>query len=309
MKNRYLLLIIFILSIVAVNSSRGNKTSAFILDEPKLEEKQETNLQISVKDVKTNDINKMDLEDYVIGVVAAEMPASFAEEALKAQAIASRTYAVYKMNHSNREYAVLTDISDQAYITKEEMLAKWPNNFTKYYEKIKKAVDDTKNMVMMYDNEVIIAYYFAMSNGYTEDAALVFGNKTDYLESVDSNWDKDVKNFEVTKEISKEDFCQKLGINCKDIKITKIEKSPTGRVNSLIVNDKEFKGTTFRQLLGLRSTDFTISIAQEAIKITTKGYGHGVGMSQYGAQEMAKLGYNYEEILKYYYHDIELSKV
>lgn len=309
MKNKYLLIIVFVLSLGALFSnnrsrSSNNDTSTF-LKEPLGED---NTLTINIKNPESTEIKNIDLEEYVLGVVAAEMPASFNEEALKAQAIASRTYAVYKMQHTNKEYDVLTDISNQAYITKEEMQDKWQDSFSKYYAKIKDAVEKTKDMVMFYNDEVIISYYFAMSNGYTEDAALVFGTREDYLESVDSTWDENIKNFMVTKEFSKEEFCQKLDLTCSNIEIKSVDKSPTGRVNSIVINNKTFKGTEVRTLLNLRSTDFTINLS-DVVSITTKGYGHGVGMSQYGAQEMAKLGYNYEEILKYYYQDINLGKV
>ena len=236
------------------------------------------------------------------------MPASFDEEALKAQAIAARSYAINKINTSTTSYDVLTDITNQVYITIEQMQEKWGNDFNYYYEKIKNAVDATKGLVMTYDGEVISAYYFSMSNGYTEDVAAVFGGEKDYLVSVEYSWDKNVKNFTVLTTISKKEFCTKLNIECNNIVINKIKRSDTNHVETILINNKEFKGTEIRSLLGLRSTDFTIEIDND-IKITTNGYGHGVGMSQYGANEMAKLGYTYDEILKYYYKNIEIEKI
>ena len=238
------------------------------------------------------------------------MPASFNEEALKAQAIASRTYAVYKMQNSNGEYDVVTDVSNQGYITIEEMKNKWGNDFEKYYSKILNIVNSTKGKVMLYNNEIIEAYYFAMSNGYTEDVSLVFSEDRDYLQSVKSIYeDESIKNFEVTKEFSKEDICSKLELDCNELKFTDIKRSDTGRVNTLYVNDTLFKGTEFRKKLNLRSTDFDITIKDNIVYITTRGYGHGIGMSQYGANGMAKSGYNYQEILKYYYKNIEISTI
>ena len=119
---------------------------------------------------------------------------------------------------------------------------------------------------------------------------------------------KNVKNFLVTTTFSKEEFCEKLDIDCSNITIENIVRSSTNRVNFITINDEEFKGTEIRSLLNLRSTDFDINITDE-VTITTKGYGHGVGMSQYGANEMAKEGYTYEEILKYYYKDIDIVKI
>jgi stage II sporulation protein D len=189
------------------------------------------------------------------------------------------------------------------------MQDKWGNSYEKYYEKIKKAVESTEGLVMKYNDEVISAYYFAMSNGQTENVEAVFSDAKDYLKSVDSSWDKSVKNFEVTTTFTKTEFCQKLDITCDNIKIENISRSSTNHVDNLLVNNKSFTGVEFRHLLNLRSTDFTIDISDKTITITTKGYGHGVGMSQYGANEMAKLGKTYDEILKYYYQNIEITKI
>ena len=299
MKNKYLLIVVFVLSVTAILSSRSSTSF--------LDEKEDGTL-VNLYNPKTKEINSLDLEEYVLGVVAAEMPASFNEEALKAQAIAARTYAVYKLEHTNKEYDLIADVSNQAYINKDEMREKWQDEFAYYYKKIQNAVESTKSVIMFYKDEPIIAYYFAMSNGSTEDSSLVFGEKNDYLTSVDSLWDKDVRNYEVINTISKTEFCQKLNILCDNIIIDNINKSGTGRVNTIMINNKIFKGTEVRSLLGLRSTDFEINV-KDNIEITTKGYGHGVGMSQYGANEMAKLGYKYDEILKYYYQNVELKPI
>ena len=268
------------------------------------------NKTINIKDNKTNEISNLELEEYVIGVVAAEMPASFNIEALKAQAVAARTYAMYKIENNNKNYDVVTDVSDQSYITHEEMKIKWQKDYEKYFEKIKQAVLDTKNLVLKYNNKVIKSYYFSMSNGYTEDVSLVFGEKRNYLKSVESIYENNtLKNFEVEKEFTKEEICEKLEISCDRLEFKNIKRSKTLRVITLEVNEKEISGTTFRKKLGLRSTDFNINISDNLIKITTKGYGHGVGMSQYGANGMAKAGYNYEEILKYFYQNTEISSI
>lgn len=300
MKNIYLLIAVIILSIIGFISSFKKETTYF--------NKENKELEVTIKNQEEGTIETLDLEEYIIGVVAGEMPASFEDEALKAQAIAARSYALNKINSTNKEYDLLTDITNQVYITKEEMQEKWQEEYEKYYNKIKKAVEDTKNLVMMYDGEVISAYYFAMSNGKTEDVSLVFGENIDYLVSVDSSWDENVKNFMVTNEIEKEEFCEKLDISCEEIKIEEIKRTDSNRVDTIKINGKEYKGTKIRALLNLRSTDFDIEI-KESINITTRGYGHGVGMSQYGANEMAKNGATYEEILKYYYKDINLTKI
>lgn len=299
MKNKYLIIVIIILSIIAIISSPNKKETAYFNADK---------IDVTIKDNQTKEEQNLDLEEYVIGVVAGEMPASFAEEALKAQAIAARSYALSKIETSTESYDLVTDITNQVYITTEAMQEKWGEDYDFYYDKIKNAVAATKNLVMEYEGDVISAYYFAMSNGATEDVSLVFGEARDYLKSVDSSWDESVKNFSVTTTFTKEEFCSKLSIDCSNITIGAIDRSSTNRVNTIVINDKEFKGTTLRTLLGLRSTDFTIDIADD-IKITTKGYGHGVGMSQYGANEMAKNGASYEEILNHYYKDIDIVEI
>lgn len=299
MKNKYLIIIIIFLSIIAILSSRNNTTFF----------NNEKNNEVSLYDPVTEKINKIDLEEYVIGVVAAEMPASFHDEALKAQAIAARTYAVYKIKTSNKEYDLIADISNQAYINKKQMQEKWKEDYAYYYEKIMNAVKNTENKIMTYEDEVIISYYFAMSNGNTENVTSVFGEQKDYLVSVESLWDKNVNNFEVNNTITRSDFCNSLEINCDNIIINNIVKTDSNRIDTITINNKSYKGTEIRSLLNLRSTDFDININESEIEIITRGYGHGVGMSQYGANEMAKLGYKYDEILKYYYKNIEISNL
>ncbi len=300
MQNRILILLVVILIPIAVISFSKNETNFNLL---------EKDITVRIKNVDNNEVINIDLEDYIIGVVAAEMPASFGIEALKAQAVAARSYAYFKILNNDKEYDLVSDISDQSYITLEEMHNKWGNEYNKYYEKISKAVKSTKNEILTYNDEVIEAFYFAMSNGYTEDSSLVFGEEP-YLESVASKWDNDnLNNFQVETKFNKKEFCNILQIKCDTIDIKDIKRSATNRVNSIIINKKEFSGVEFRHLLGLRSTDFAITISNNAIYITTYGYGHGVGMSQYGANGMALEGYSYDAILKHYYTDVTLSKI
>ena len=301
MQNKILLIITVVLSGILVIVSSSYHTTFFTTSASK---------KITILDTKTNNKESKELEDYVIGVVAAEMPASFNIEALKAQAVASRTYAVYKIKSSNQDYDVVTDVSNQSYITVSEMQQKWQTDFYKYYEKVKEAVNATKGQIMMYDDEIVEAYYFAMSNGYTEDVSLVFSEEKDYLKSVESSYDNNsLKNFTYTVEFTKQEICTKLNVDCNTLSFKNIERSNTNRVNNITVNNTTFKGTKFRSLLGLRSTDFDIQNNGDKIIITTRGYGHGVGMSQYGANGMANDGYKYDEILKYYYKNIKISSI
>ncbi len=270
----------------------------------KIEEKDTQKVDIVYKD----EIINIDLENYVIGVVACEMPASFNSEALKAMAVAARTYALYKIE-TNENYKLSTTTKDQCYQDLEIMKNKWGDNFDKYYNKIKDAVMSTKNEKMTYDDKTIISFYFSISNGYTENSENVFSQKLDYLKSVDSTWDKnyDYKEKEVVFDLN--EFLDKLGIISNKIDNIDIERSNTGRANYITINNNKYKGTKFRSLLGLRSTDVDIKYDDEKVYISTRGYGHGVGMSQYGANAMANEGYNYEEILKHYYSGIEIMYI
>lgn len=250
--------------------------------------------------------NEMSLRDYLIGVLACEMPVLFEEEALKAGSVTARTFYYNKVN-TNQSYIATNN--DQCYFSIEDMKIRWLDNFENYYIILSKIVDSTNGIVIYFDNNLINAYYFSTSNGMTEDVSYVFGQSVPYLVSVDSSWDKNVNRYEVTNTYSTVEFLNKLGLdNNEKLSIEILSKTTSGRVDKLKVNNNIFTGVEFRKLLGLRSTDFTYLITDNTIFITTKGYGHGVGMSQYGANEMAKLGYSYEEILKHYYTGVEIKK-
>lgn len=288
MKNKILVVIIMFLlpiSIVCFNKEVKNK---------------EITVYLNYKDKQL----ELSLDDYLIGVLGAEMPASFNMEALKAQAIASRTYALYNLTNNT----IYTNISEQAYFDNEELKARWQDNYQIYYNKIKQAVNDTKDLVITYNNNLIKSYYYAISNGLTEDAKAVFNEEKPYIKVIDSSFDKDVNNYEKTIIIDKKEFCKILDIECNEINITSVNKDQSNRVETIIINNKDYTGIDIRSLLNLRSTDFEIKENNNKIEITTKGYGHGVGMSQYGANYLANNNYSYEDILKYYYQDIEIKK-
>lgn len=255
-----------------------------------------------------NDVNNLDLEDYVIGVVACEMPASFNSEALKAMAVAARTYALYKIN-KNPSYVIKSTTSDQCYIDKNKMKKNWGRNYEKNYNKIKESVNATNNQYMTYKDEIIISFYFSISNGYTENCENVFSQKLDYLVSVDSSWDKEYNYNEKETKIGISTFLKKLNIKDSKINNIKIDRDSTGRISNITINSKKFTGVNFRKLLSLRSTDIDISYDDKNVIIKTKGYGHGVGMSQYGANIMASEGKNYEQIIKHYYSGVNIQKI
>ncbi len=280
-------IIVFFIALVSLIVSYYDKEFV-IIEEPIIESK-ETDI----------------LKDYLIGVVACEMPASFNYEALKAMSVAARTYTMYKLNKDS-DYDIYNN-NDQCYITVDDMKDKWDNQFNKYYNIIENAVNDTNNIYMTYKDEIIIPFYFSISNGYTENVENVFSQKLDYLVTVDSSFDSKYDYKSDLIKMSLKDFLDKLDIKNTSIIDIEVKRNKSNRVDYVYINDKKFKGTKFRTLLGLRSTDFNITIDNDIVKIETKGYGHGVGMSQYGANVLANKGYTYDEILKYYYTGINIE--
>lgn len=303
MKNKILfVIVVLMIPFVVVSFFKDEKSEETNFLLPKKED-------ITVKILRNDVVETLDLEEYIIGVVAGEIPASFEEEALKAQAVASRTYALYKKNNESGEYDLTDNINSQVYIDKEGMKQKWQNEYQKYYDKIQKAVNDTKGLVMYKNEEVIEAFYFAMSNGNTQSAENIFNASYDYLVPVEYKYDNSaLNNYEVVVDFEQSEIINKLGLTCLNIIIGEIKRNESNYIENINICDKVFKGTEVRKSLGFRSTDFDIEIT-DAVYITTRGYGHGVGMSQYGANGYAKNGYNYEEILKHYYNDIEIKSV
>lgn len=249
------------------------------------------------------DVITIPLDEYLIGVVGAEMPASFPIEALKAQAVVARTYALKKIKNN----AKLTDsVSTQCYKDNNQLKEMWKNSYNTYYQKIKSAVEATKNQAIYYQNDYIDAVYHSTSNGKTEDAMYVWGNSSPYLKSVDSSWDKNSTSYlkEIEKDLS--NVLNILGVDVSNTSFEILSRDSSGRVEKVRFGNREFTGVEFRNLLGLRSADFDIKQIDNTLIITTRGYGHGVGLSQYGASGMAKEGYNYIEILKHYYTGVTI---
>lgn len=244
-----------------------------------------------------------ELEEYVVGVVAAEMPAAFPEEALKAQAVAARTYQVRQMQAAGRDN-VLYDVG-QAYITPEEQRGKWGENYPFYASKIRKAVRETAGEIMVYEGEPILAAFHAQSAGRTEDALHVWNSPVPYLKSVDSREDKKAPQNETTAAFSEKELEKKLGSG----DLTILSRTDAGYVLQVQAGGTVFSGREVREKLHLRSTNFEIEEKDGEILFTVHGYGHGVGMSQYGASFLAEEGKNYREILRYYYQGIDFQKM
>lgn len=252
----------------------------------------------------------MPLEEYIVGVVLKEMPANFEMEALKAQAVVARTYTLKRLasggKHENA--AVCTNASCcQGFCSSDDYLNK--NGNKELLNKVKNAVSDTEGQVLLYNGQLIEATYFSCSGGKTEDAKAVWGSEIPYLQSTQSPGEEKATHYVDTVKFTLEEFK-----NCLDIEpsgnprnwIGETRYTQGGGVDTMYICGKEFKGTTLRQKLGLRSTAFLIAIVGSTVSITTKGYGHRVGMSQYGADAMAVQGSTYTEILAHYYQNTEL---
>lgn len=270
-----------------------------------------TDDNIRIKQTSGN-IIEVPFEEYIVGVISGEMPVSFELEALKAQAVAARSYALVQVNRNkSNDYDVVDTVMNQVYLDENTLKQKWGNNYDNNINKVRKAVIETKGEYLEYDGKVIEAMFFSTSAGKTENVEEVFSEKLPYLRSVDSSFDKEVSPvFETVTEYVIDDFCAKLGISkTNNIKVENIDTTSTGRIKNIKINDKLFTGSEVAKKLNLRSNFFNINQNGDNIKIVTNGYGHGVGMSQYGALALSKKGYKYDQILKYYYTGVEIKKI
>lgn len=261
--------------------------------------------------------------EYTCGSTAAEMPLSFEKEAIKAQAVACFTNAVRLKGSNNGNSTLLgADISDdtgthQGYLSEKERRERWGDSFDEYEKKLEAAVNEVLNEVITYKGELCTAAFCAISPGTTESAQNVWGGKVPYLVSVKSSGDTLSPDYSTTSRYSRDEACEalkKLSVTPKEGedlgKLIKIEKtSRAGTVLSATVGDKELSGEEIRTAFNLKSAAFTVKASENAITFTTVGYGHGVGLSQYGANYMAKNGSDYEDILKHYYKGVQISKL
>lgn len=279
-------------------------------DEIKL--KYMSNTIIRVKRVDTGNIDKIFFEEYIVGVLAGEMPIYFEKEALKAQAVAARSYALKRIEYNkDNDYDVVDSIMNQVYLDNDYLKSAWGENYIDNINKLREAVNETSMEYLEYNGEVIDALFFSTSNGYTETASLVFDVDLPYLKSVKSAWDEDTSSaFRSTSSMNINDFYEKIGLPYSDnFSFKVLKRSSTNRIISLSINNREFTGKSLYNKLGLKSTDFSLKKEGNNIIISTVGYGHGVGMSQYGALGMAKEGYGYQDILKYYYSGTNIKKM
>lgn len=269
-----------------------------------------SNSVVRVYRQKSDRVDKVPIEQYVIGVVSGEMPVNFEMEALKAQAVASRSYVMFQMERNkNKDYDVVDSVKNQVYLDTDEQKERWHDDYIENANKIKQAVLSTAGEYLIYDGKIVEAMFFSTSTGMTENSEEVFSNNVPYLRSVVSSWDEISPAFKDSKTFSKKAFYEELGLDYQEkLNVQIMEVTSTGRVLKLLINNNLFTGKEVYSKLHLKSTFFEILEYDDSIVVNTRGYGHGVGMSQYGSQGMAKEGYKYDEILKYYYSGVDIKK-
>ncbi len=258
------------------------------------------------KDKNTGEITVMSARDYILGVVSAEMPASYHTEALKAQTVAAYTFALYRKNENkDKDYDITGDSNlDQAYINAQKRQEKWGDKTAEYTEKILAAVDSVLGQTVVYDGKLALTLYTAISGGKTEDAQNIWGKKIPYLVPVESVGDLLSPNYISTKTFTTAQIKEKLP-EIAQTEAAKWFSSPdytdSGTVMSMKFGDKTLTGKEIRTALGLKSANFDVSAKGDEFTFTVRGYGHLTGMSQYGANYMAQQGSDYKEILCWYY--------
>jgi len=276
---------------------------------------------ISLLHKKMGEVEQVNLDEYLCNVVSAEMPANYEIEALKAQAIVARTYTIYKILNKKHDTADICDDSTccQAWISKDDRLARWEESQRESnWQKIVSAVNDTKGKIITYDDKPIDAFFHSNSGGVTEVPVNVWGGTGyPYLQSVETAGEDTYTQYSSEVVFTQEQLINKLKekysdisidfSNSDDIKI--MDYTESTRVKTVKFGNHEISGVEARSLLGLRSTNFEISIDDDNIKFSVKGYGHGVGMSQTGADSMAKQGSSAEDIIKHFYTGVEVSEV
>jgi len=287
--------------------------------EPPTPEAEET---ISVYIVDEDKVCEMKKSQYLKEVVSAEMPATFEQEALKAQAVAARSYFdarqnAYKISGKpdcHKGADICTDFTHcKAWISEEKRRESWGKDADELWDKVSRAVDETKDEVITYNNEVISAVFHSTSSGKTENSKDVWGGDRPYLVSVDSPGDAESPKYKSEKVLSLTEFMEIAKKNIENTDFSKeiigdIKRSDAGGILTISIGGVTVKGTKFREIFDLRSTNATITVDEKNVKFNVKGYGHGVGMSQYGANYLASQGKNYKEILTTYYTGVEIKK-
>lgn len=305
------------------NSITDSKIDTNIDDNSKENQSQKENRTIKLLHSSTGEIEEINLNEYLYGVVASEMPASYEIEALKAQAVVARTYTIYQMRNNSTKHEN-ADICDnyaccQAWISKEERFSKWNQEEAESdWKKITEAVISTTGKIVTYNGSPINAFFHSNSGGITESSVNIWGGiDYPYLKSVETAGEEGYAQYSSQVQLSKQELLNKLKEKYQDCEIDFLQKdciqilelTTSGRVKTIKFGNKEIAGTEARTILGLKSTNFTFEINDDTVIFTVTGYGHGVGMSQTGADAMAKNGANYEEIIKHFYVDVEITEL
>ena len=276
---------------------------------------------IKLLHTKTGEVEEVAIDTYLVNVVSAEMPADFEIEALKAQAVVARTYTIYKIQNKKHDNADICDDSAccQAWVSKEERFARWEESVRESnWQKIEQAVSETKGKIITYEGKPINAFFHSNSGGKTEIPVNVWGGTGyPYLQVVETSGEDNYTQYNSEVVLSNEELLEKLKVNYSDISIDFnnnddlkiLEYTDSGRVKTVKFGNHNFSGTETRSLLGLRSTNFEIIKENGNIKFSVKGYGHGVGMSQTGANTLAKEGKSYEDIINHFYIGVVIQDV
>ncbi len=312
----FFLCAVMLLSPLSVLDFNSNLLSATAVKKDELKSTAISSTSFKICNSENGQITEMSAEDYIFGVVAAEMPALYEKEALKAQAIAAYTFAcTRKAENAEKDYDITTDpSSDQSFITEKEAREKWGEKAEEYIKKIRSAVEETKNYMITYNKKPIIAVYHAISSGKTESAKDVWDADLEYLTAVESEGDKLATNYKSQSTYTEAELkaaladAVELSGNPAEF-FGNITRTASGGVKTLTVCKKELSGTRLRTLLNLRSSNFTVNYADNKFTFTVLGYGHGVGMSQNGADYMAKQGSDFKEILTHYYKGCKVEKI
>lgn len=332
MKKPFVFVLILFFSVVVVSVISSlllyNNTDE-VLDKPKIIKEKSVTYervdkdapQINVYDTDRNRVIKMDMEEYLYGVLSSEMPSTFNEEALKSQAIAARTYVIYKIENNiktgHKGADICTNSSHcQAYTSYENLKRNKGDSWIKSdYLKIKKAVDETKGQILVYEDKAILPLYFSTSAGRTENSKDIFSTNYPYLISVESPYEEKSPRYISDYSIEKikfiniiKNYYPRLNLSLSNLnkKIYIESRTEGGSVKFMRVGNIDMSGIKIRKIFNLNSANFSIKFSGNKIKFNVKGYGHGVGMSQYGANYMAQDGYKYDDILKHYYKGVKI---
>ncbi|NBK98047.1 MAG: stage II sporulation protein D [Erysipelotrichia bacterium] len=256
---------------------------------------------IVVRIMRENKVEEVALETYLEGVLASEMPYTFALEALKAQCVAARTFVL------QRNLCVDDTTSSQVYKSESELIEIYQEEYETMMQKVRQAIQETKGLVLRYDGHYISAMFYSSNNGKSNDASWYYQNEQPYLKSVDSHWDLDYPQTTQTTTIEYEQMMRLL--NVRDLSIQNVTYYENGYVKTINIGGCEFSGREIREKLQLRSSCFQMQNSDAGMLVTTVGFGHGVGLSQYGAQGMALEGYDFKAILTHYYQGVSIEKI